>query len=269
MSEWQPNSKRKLAPEEKRAPREVPWRFDRAETFAGIVVVLVLLVVGGWCVRALTRTYEIGWREDGIIVEVFGPQQTPRPDVTSVTSRAESFPWALQPSNTGSGPCKDPRFRIAGMPERGRRYSAADELPITLEYDAPGCTDIQVEFRGEYGGGSSWYETKCNELPRVAEGDADCPFESVSGEVFSRPQRLSSASGRVTLIADPVVTPTPGPPSPPEIKLPTTVPRVPATVDGMKLCSIRIRVTDGVPSGSTSEQEVHVDCEEANDFNVP
>jgi hypothetical protein len=253
MGEWQPNSKRKLSPEEKRAPRTIRWRFDRAETFAGITVSVVLLVVGGWCVGVLTRSHEIGWREDGIIVEVIGLQDTPRPEVTSVSARRESYPWARQPRNAGVGPCADPRFRINGMPERERTYVATDVVGIDIQVRAAGCSDVMATFVGRFEKGSPWYNQVCPN---------GCETEYVDGIVHSRSTPLEDGQQTVTLIAEPGLEREPEPSSPPG----SPVSPLPSSVEGMRLCSIELVVTDGVQGGSRSSQEVFVDCEEAASY---
>jgi hypothetical protein len=254
---------RLLSPEEKRAPRVVPWRLDRPQTYAGIAIIVVAVVFGVWCVRALTLTREIGWREDGIIVEVTR-FELPRPGVKSVRVGRESYPWAYPPADGISGPCNGPKYRIDGMPERGRLYRDGDSLAVRLVYDAPGCVDMQVVFSGTFEPGSPRHDELCRE-PLAALPRSLCD-EPVPGTIAASPITLHEPKGTVLAVAAPGVAPAVDPPSPPAGVTP-----YPSSIEGFKLCSVEVTVVGAVevsPSGvrhlaSRSSQRIYVDCEEA------
>jgi hypothetical protein len=258
MSEWQPNNKRKLEPEEKRAPRAVPWRLDRPQTVSAVAIALVASLVFAWILWtfALRKEPGIAWRDDGIIVEVVKSDEVPRAEVTSVSSFEESFPWARPPVNVGVGSCRDPRFRIDGMPQRGLVYDDTEPPRITLVVEAPGCEDIRVEFRGQFQPGSPRYDQQCVGL---VDGDGNCPLKYVDGQILSRAEPLLADEWRVTLRAASDIIPTPVRSSPPSVGAQG------GSMDGFKLCELFIEVSDGIEGGSKSSQVVNVDCEEADD----
>ena len=261
-SSQQDMERRLLRPEEKRAPQVVPWRPNPPEVIAaaGVLTAVVVGLIWLFWTFVLRNEPGIPWRDDGVIVEVVQSDETPRADVTSVSSFDESFPWARPPVNVGIGPCKDPRFRIDGMPERGKIYSAADTLAIEFFYDAPGCSDIQVTFRGQFQRGWPWHQHWCELNPTLREEDGDCPLKFVDGEVSSNVVPLGEEHGTVTLTAVPGAAPAPVPSSPWDVS------GAPASIEGLKLCELLIRVTDGLTDGSQSTQVVHVDCKEADNI---
>ncbi len=251
---------RLLSADEKRAPKLVPWRPDAKETIAGISIAAVAVIFAAWLVWTfILRKDEIGWREDGIIVEVRLYLERPRPEVTSVAERRESYPWAFPPNDIFTGACNDPRFRIDGMPERGRIYREGEELAITIAHDTPGCRQMYVEFEGLFEVGSPGFNHFCDALEQEAR-EAVCD-ESIPSSFWSAPLSFSETTGKLTLTAVPGTSPAADPSSPP-----ASVTTSPDSIEGFKLCSITISVNDGVKNGSRSSQRVHVDCLTASDF---
>ncbi len=247
-----------LRPEEKRAPQGIPWRPDWRESWAGMGMILVLALAAAWLIKACYFTsHGIGWRSDGIIVEVraLGQPAPPRPEVTVVVAGDESYPWAKPPANFGDGPCHSPRFRIDGMPKRGKVYRADEELSVAIGYQATGCTQMRVVFVGEFVKGSPRYKDACANLFRsVGQRERDCPFESVDATFLSPPASLSADMGSATFVATPgLVEPAPAPPSPPDLGPPTSI-------EGFKLCGLDIIVYAAAGGGSSSSQRVWLDC---------
>ncbi len=240
-------SPRILLPDEKRAPRFVSWRPDRRESIAGIITVTIAALLIAWLIWPFTQGGDdINWRSDGIIVEVTN-REDPRPEVTTVSEGKESYAWAFPPNDlVVDGPCNDPRFRIKGMPERGRIYRSGDELSIEIAYNAPGCREVQVVFEGRFFKGSPWFEQRCAEIERQFR-NRDCGnyFE---GSIPSDPISIDSEEGELALTA------LPGAAYSPE------------NIEGFKLCAVTISVRDGTVDGSQAFQTVHVDCDTASDY---
>lgn len=254
------SARRLLRPEEKRAPIVVPWRPDARETISGIAIVVVACLASVWLLWSFVlRSDDIRWRNDGVIVEVrrdLGDR--PRPDVTTVPRGDESYAWAYPPLNIGGGGCRDPRFRLDGMPERGRVYRAGETLSIEVVYNAPRCINMYVVFEGRFIKGSPWYKQSCEQFP-VEHQNKLCRDYFV-GTIISSTRSLSGAEGAVELIANPGLE-RPVDPSSPGL---SAVP-FPTSIEGFRLCSITINVGGGPPNDSRSTQEVHIDCHSSFD----
>ncbi|HEX9640831.1 MAG TPA: hypothetical protein VGB13_05920, partial [Candidatus Krumholzibacteria bacterium] len=228
----------------------------------GIAILIVGLSAAGWLLWTfMLRSNEIGWRSDGIIVEVTKLRDLPSPraEVTTVAAGNESYPWAFAPLDSGNGECRDPRFRILKMPERGRVYSEGDQLSIEIEYSASGCADIRANFDGRFVEGSPFFELRCAEQDAVFR-DRLCRnyFE---GRLGSSTRALDVRQVVIALSADPSLSPPHDASSP----RPPGVPRS-QSLEGFRLCSVELIVSDSTQGGSRSSQEVFVGCFDALDF---
>ena len=149
-------------------------------------------------------------------------------------------------------------FASNGMPERGRIYNDGDQLSMNLAYNAPGCTDVAVTFKGDFVPGSPWHDQFCAALPVEARESA-CD-EPVAGHFPSDRYFLSSGEGELAVTAKPGAAPIAEPSSPPPGNA------YPTSLEGFKLCSILVRLTDQEDFPSWSEQEIHVDCRDAGSY---
>ncbi len=224
---------------------------ERVPTIAILLVALAAAIVTAVVVRDHvdsaasdglgTSIYAISSGDDSWPV---GPQAEPPRDYRT------PFP----PFNDGDGPCRDPHFKLLLTLPVEHVYDTGETMSVNVLYDAPGCKTLKVTFGIRHVPGSPRHGFYCpnKTAARTPTSYADVCTDGFSGNIGSNTVDLPSPFGVVTLTAQPGVFP------------PAEVASVP-DLEGAQICSVVVVVSDGIPGGSSSLQQINVACPEGWD----
>jgi hypothetical protein len=185
-----------------------------------------------------SSTYAISSGDDSWPV---GPQAEPPRDYRT------PFP----PFNDGDGPCRDPHFKLLLTLPVEHVYHTDETMSANVLYDAPGCKTLKVTFGIRHVPGSPRYEFYCQDRSVYPEDSGICEY-GFDGNIGSNTVDLASPFGAVTLTAQPGAFPPAELASEPDL-------------EGAQVCAVVVEVSDGIPDGSSSFQQINVGCPEGWD----
>lgn len=165
--------------------------------------------------------------------------------------RPRDYRTPFPPFNNGDGPCHDPHFRLLLTLPAEHVYYTGETMSVNVFYDAPGCKTMSGTFGIRHVQGSPRYEFYCRDRTPQPGYESICE-PAFGGSIPIRAVDLTSPSGVVTLVAEPGTFP------------PAEFASVP-DLEGAQVCAVVVEVSDGIPDGSRSLQQINVACPEGWD----
>lgn len=136
------------------------------------------------------------------------------------------------------GSCEAPTLEIIDSPDPGRVWKDGEILSASVNFKAPGCKVMTLNFGGEHVPGSPWFDYYCGKC-RAKSFGSNIPAEAVT---------LDSASGTIRFVAVPGTFP------------PLDLASRP-NLEGFVVCSLVIGANDGNPNSQSQREQINLPCE--------
>ncbi|MBI5284251.1 MAG: hypothetical protein HY874_04070 [Chloroflexi bacterium] len=239
---------RRERPAHRPASRRTPVRFP---TNAILLVALAAAIITAVVVRDHVDSATAGRFGSSNFVTTLGDDSWP---VGPQAELPRDYRTPFPPFNDGDGPCHDPQFTLVLTLPTEHVYHTGETMSANVLYDAPGCKTMSGSFWVRHEPGSPRYGFYCpSETPAASFAPplADCT-DGFGGSIGSNVLDLTSSSGVVTLTAQPGTFP------------PAELASIP-DLEGARVCALVVEVSDGIPDGSSSFQQINVACPEEFD----